>query len=88
MAIHPLPPRVNSARDLPPIPTSESIDNDFVAFPSEGHGDDTHASGTDYWDGRSPQPTHRTVRRKKSSFDLRYVFKNGAAPASNSVVVL
>ena len=62
-----------------------------IAFPSSGHAEDEHEPAAEYWDGRSAKPAHRTVRRKKSSFDLRHVFKTGGiipnAPAT-SVSVL
>ena len=42
-------------------------------------------------DDHGSAPTQRTVRRKKSSFDLRHVFKNGGvvpAPAAHAVSML
>ena len=60
-----------------------------IAFPACSPADEEHAA--EYWDGRGEKPKHRTVRRKKSSFDLRHVFKTGGvipnAPQS-SVSVL
>lgn len=61
-----------------------------IAFPTAAH-DDAAGSAPEYWDGRAPPPQHRTVRRKKSSFDLRHVFKNGGvvpAPAAHAVSML
>lgn len=80
-------PHHRRARDVLAL----SIEKSFVAFPTDSQADPAHA-GPEYWDGRSAPPQHRTVRRKKSSFDLRHVFKTGGtipnAPASSAVAIL
>ena len=70
-----------------PCPAPAPTETGLVAFPSDGA--EPAAPGPEYWDGRAPRPL-RTVRRKKSSFDLRHVFKNGGvvAPASHAVSML
>lgn len=50
----------------------------MVAFPAHGAGGEERKETMQYWNGRSEQPTQRTVRRKKSSLDLRDIFKRGA----------
>jgi hypothetical protein len=65
---------------------------DAIAFPTSSH--DAPESPAEYWDGRTATrgAVQRTVRRKKSSFDLRHVFKTGGivpnAPNATSVSVL
>ena len=55
------------------------ITTEPVPFPPHGEASETFAS----WQG-----TQRTVRRKKSSFDLRDVFKNGGViPTQTSLPV-
>ena len=66
MSIHAHSKHHHPARDVP-APTTEK---GFVAFPTGGQ-DEPAPPSSEYWDGRSTQPQHRTVRRKKSSFDLR-----------------
>ncbi|GJE90950.1 hypothetical protein PsYK624_070970 [Phanerochaete sordida] len=61
----------------PAAPASIPTENAFVAFPSGGD-EPAAPPAPEYWNGRAPRPL-RTVRRKKSSFDLRHVFKTGGA---------
>lgn len=56
-------------------------DKSSTPFPSQGPDGDVE----EVW----VNPDQRTVRRKKSSFDLRDVFKNGGVvPTTSSVSVL
>ena len=69
------------ARNSSPSPSSGKNSHPFPAQPA--------LEGGDSWDV-SPETRHipRTVRRKKSSFDLRDVFKNGGVlPSHNPVPV-
>ena len=66
-------------RDRHPAPAD---DKSTTPFPSQGQDDAEEA-----W-AANPDP-QRTVRRKKSSFDLRDVFKNGGIiPTSSAVSAL
>lgn len=76
-------------------PAAAAASGGALAFPSSAHPEDVHEHehAPEYWDGRSARrPVHRTVRRKKSSFDLRHVFKTGGsvpnAPHATNVFVL
>lgn len=60
---------------VPPSYGCEQPEMDFVAKDSP-----------EYWDGRSEILPQRTVRRKKSSFDLRDVFKKGAVVVHKSML--
>ncbi|KAI0825689.1 hypothetical protein BC629DRAFT_15745 [Irpex lacteus] len=65
-----------------------------MPFPSEKHvssAGKSHTRGSrvpspEYWDGKSEVLPQRTVRRKKSSFDLRDVFKRGASPPQKNML--
>jgi len=86
MSIHAHPMPHHHAHDAPAPGTEKGL----VAFPTDSQDEPAHG-GPEYWDGRSAPPQHRTVRRKKSSFDLRHVFKSGGVapntPASTVSVL-
>lgn len=89
----PAAPEPAPADDTHSTPSSSPIlARNSTLFPTTADADtslelDEHAQ---YWDGRTGAP-NRTVRRKKSSFDLRDVYKNdgaSAAPRSQAVTGL
>lgn len=76
-----------SAKYTPPPPPP--VEENSQVFPTFGPEDEPGLGNLE-WDGRSGAGAgkQRTVRRKKSSFDLRDVFKKGAAIPRSAMSML